>query len=90
MTAVNALRDTLNNSDLPDFLYRCDTLNFLKSLFNSQRCQLTLNALYECNFSQAGLELPSIQIDPTRLSPFLLLDDLKTVENAYCLVLCDE
>ena len=26
MTAINASRDTMNSSDLPVFLYRCDTV----------------------------------------------------------------
>ena len=29
-TAINAFRDTLNTSNLPAFLYKCDTMNLLK------------------------------------------------------------
>ena len=38
MTAIDAFRDALNNSNLPAFLYKCDTVNLLKLLCNSQRC----------------------------------------------------
>ena len=38
MTAINASRDTLNKSNLPAFLYKCDTMNLLKLLCNSQQC----------------------------------------------------
>ena len=38
MTAINASHDTLNNSKLPAFLDKCDTMGLLKQLCNSQRC----------------------------------------------------
>ena len=38
MTAINASRDTLNNSNLPAFLYKCDAI--------PSHVQLTFDALY--------------------------------------------
>ena len=44
MGAINTSCGALNNSNSFAFLYKCDTMNF-KQLCNSQRFQLTLDAL---------------------------------------------
>ena len=44
MMAINASRDTLNNSNLLAFLYKCDTMN-LSNYAIPSNVHLTLDAL---------------------------------------------
>ena len=47
--AINAFRDTLNNSNLPAFLYKCDTINFLNHALNDEQPELNSENDYPNN-----------------------------------------
>ena len=46
MMAINVSHDTLNNSDLLAFLYKCDTMNLLKgdNELAISRCKVSCNS----------------------------------------------
>ena len=82
MTGINASGDTLNDSNLPTFLYKvkCDTMNLLKYLWNSQRCQTYIGRILGLPdlhwiLLQRGSELQKGRITNfTKVSNFLSQD----------------